>query len=130
FAFAWVLACATATTTDRALSLVRQGRDSEAVVLLRARLVDHPEDIPARRLLVRVLAMNGDLGEVQKQVDELSARLPPDEPTPQLELGHAYELAHKFEEALAAYDAASERSPKSPIAPAEGGLRAAHWGEA
>jgi tetratricopeptide (TPR) repeat protein len=122
--------CATATTTDRALSLVRQGRDAEAVTLLRSRLHDKPDDIPARKLLVRVLAMNGDVGAVQKEVDELSARLPPDDPTPQLELGHAYELGHKFEEALAAYDSAADRAPKNPAGPTEGGLRAAHWGEA
>lgn len=130
FLLVFFLGCAASTPTDRAMSFVRQGRDAEAIVLLRAHLREKPDDVPARKLFVRILAMHGDLAEVQKQVDELSARLPPDDPTPQLELGHAYELTHKFEEALAAYDSASERAPKSPLGPAEGGLRAAHWGEA
>lgn len=132
---AWILAmlltaCAASNATDRALSLVRQGRDAEAVKLLRERIADKPDDIPARKLLVRVLAMDGDLGEVEKEVDAMAARLPADDPTPKIELGHAYELTHKFEEALAAYDEASTRAPNNPAGPAEGGMRAAHWGEA
>jgi Flp pilus assembly protein TadD len=123
-------ACAASNATDRALSLVRQGRDAEAVQLLRKRIAENPDDMPARKLLVRVLAMNGDLGLVEKEVDAMAARLPPDDPTPKIELGHAYELTHKFEEALAAYDEAAARAPNSPAGPAEGGMRAAHWGEA
>jgi Flp pilus assembly protein TadD len=123
-------ACATTSATDHALSLVRQGRDAEAVTMLRKHIALSPDDMPARKLLVRVLAMEGNLGEARKEVDAMAARLPADDPSPQLELGHAYELGHKFEEALAAYDEASARSPNSPAGPAEGGLRAAHWGEA
>src|SRR5262249_52988342 len=45
------------------------------------------------------------------------------------ELGHAYELAHRFEEALASYDTAASVAPQSPDGPREGGMRCARWGE-
>jgi tetratricopeptide (TPR) repeat protein len=79
---------------------------------------------------VRVLAMDGEIGEAEKEVDAMRAHLPPDDPTPDIELGHAFELVHKFDDALDAYDRAAERAPRSPLGPAEGGMRAAHWGEA
>jgi tetratricopeptide (TPR) repeat protein len=48
---------------------------------------------------------------------------------PYLELGHALELAHRYDDALAAYDAAADAAPASPAGPREGGMRCARWGE-
>lgn len=126
----FVTACAASSATDRAMSLVRQGREPEAIALLRARLEGHPDDLAARKLLVRLYAIAGDLGAASREVDAMAARLPPGDPAPKLELGHAYELTHRFEDALAAYDDAAAIAPGSPAGPTEGGLRAAHWGEA
>jgi tetratricopeptide (TPR) repeat protein len=46
-----------------------------------------------------------------------------------VELGHALEMAHRYDEALAAYDRAAEMAPHDPLGPLTGGLRAARWGE-
>lgn len=115
--------------TARAAQLVRMHREAEAVSLLRSTLAKNPDDLPARRLLVRVLAFSGDLDAAQHEVAELQRRMPGD-PVPWIEMGHAYELAHRFDEALAAYDTASEIAPGSPVGPREGGMRLARWGEA
>lgn len=111
------------------MAAVRRKDDGEAVRLLRAELGAHPDNVRARRLLVRVLAASGDLPAARVEVAELERRLPDKDPTPLLELGHAYELAHRFEEALGAYDDAAALAPSSPVGPREGGLRAARWGE-
>jgi len=108
---------------------VRQHREDEAIVTLRSRLASHPDDLPARRLLVRVLAVAGDLPSARTEVEELARRLPPQDATPFLELGHALELMHRYDEALAAYDEASRTAPLSPDGPREAGMRSAHWGE-
>lgn len=104
-------------------------RETEAAATLRSHLAKHPDDVPARRLLVRVLAFSGDLEAAKAEVSELERRLPND-PVPWIELGHAYELSHRFDEALAAYDTAAEIAPASPAGPREGGMRLARWGEA
>ncbi len=122
-------ACAQLTPTDRALSLVRQHKDTEAVALLRDDLAKNPDDLSARRLLIRVLAFSGDLGAAKDEVDQLAKRAPAGDPAPWIELGHAYELTHRFDEALAAYDEAADRAPNSPAGPREGGMRCARWGE-
>jgi cytochrome c-type biogenesis protein CcmH/NrfG len=124
------VACAQPTPVDRALAMVRQHKDPDAIALLREELVAHPDDLPARKLLIRVLANEGDLGAARDEVDELAKRAPPGDPSPWIELGHAYELVHKFDEALAAYDEAAVRAPDSPLGPREGGMRCARWGEA
>jgi tetratricopeptide (TPR) repeat protein len=54
--------------------------------------------------------------------------LPKGDPTPWIELGHALELAHEFDAALAAYDDAAREAPLRFEGPREGGLRAARWG--
>jgi len=95
--------CVTLSPVDQALSLSRQERRSEAEQLLKKDLAEHPDDIPARKLLIRFYGFDGDLGAAQAQVDELRARVKSGDPSPEIELGHAYELAHKFDEALAAY---------------------------
>ncbi len=114
---------------DQARSLARQGHDDEAVALLRKDLARHPDDLEARRLLVRLLAFTGDMNAARAEVGELAKHLPPGDPTPWIELGHAFELQHHFEEALAAYDTAASEAPASPEGPLEGGMRCARWGE-
>ncbi|WP_394851237.1 tetratricopeptide repeat protein [Pendulispora rubella] len=126
----WMLAsCARPSAVDRARALTRQHNDDEAVRVLVARLHEQPDDRAARRLLIRVYASQGDLGRARAEIDELRHRSPVDDPVPFIELGHAYELAHRFEEALAAYDEAAKIAPASPDGPREGGMRAARWGE-
>ena len=122
-------ACAAPSATERARSLSRMGRDDQAVALLQKDLVDHPGDVPARRLLVRLLGFTGDLPAARAQADELSRIEGAGDPTSYIELGHAYELAHKYDEALASYDEAATAAPASPDGPREGGLRCARWGE-
>lgn len=111
------------------MAMVRRHDEAGAIRELRAELAKNPDNLRARRLLVRVLAVHGDLAAARAEVAELARRSPDKDPTPLVELGHAYELAHKFEEALAAYDDAAALAPASPIGPREGGMRAARWGE-
>lgn len=120
--------CAAPGPIDRAQQLVRMHREGEAIGTLRGHLAKHPDDIGARRLLVRVLAFTGDLEAARVEVAELERRLPND-PVPWIELGHAFELTHRYDEALAAYDTATSVAPASPAGPREGGMRAARWGE-
>lgn len=128
FGAAAAAGCASPGPVDRAQQLVRMHREGEALVSLRAHLAKHPDDVGARRLLVRVLAFTGDLEAARAEVAELERRLPND-PVPWLELGHAFELTHRYDEALAAYDTAASTSPTSPAGPREGGMRCARWGE-
>lgn len=131
FAVIFGIACAAcaASAPDRAMSLVRQHREIEAIVTLRAHLAKEPSDIASRRLLVRLLAFAGDLEAARSEVLALSQRLPAGDPTPWIELGHAFELAHRYDEALASYDQAASVAPASPAGPREGGMRCARWGE-
>ncbi len=133
----WALAalavCAgcAASATQRAQTLVREHREQEAATELERRLAAHPEDTAARRLLVRVLGFTGDLAGARAQSEELARRLgPAGAATAHVELGHALELAHRYDEALAEYDEAAAAAPASPDGPREGGMRCAHWGEA
>jgi Flp pilus assembly protein TadD len=120
--------CAQPSPIDRAQQLVRMHEEAEALATLRSHLDAHPDDIAARRLYVRVLAWSGDLEGAKREVAELERRLP-DDPVPWIELGHAFELGHRFDEALAAYDTAAAVAPASPAGPREGGMRCARWGE-
>jgi tetratricopeptide (TPR) repeat protein len=124
------LGCAPPNAVDKAQSLVRQRRADEASAVLRARLATRPDDVAARKLLIRVLAYAGEATEARAQVAELARVLPPNDPAPYIELGHAMELGHRYDEALEAYDHATEIAPASPDGPREGGIRCAHWGEA
>lgn len=121
-------ACHADGPIERAESHVRRNESDRAVQVLVAHLASHPDDLAARRMLVRVYAWSGNLGAAKHEVEELERRLPND-PVPWIELGHAFELTHRFDEALEAYDAASEVAPRSPAGPREGGMRAARWGE-
>lgn len=123
------LACAPQGPIERAQQLVRLHREQEAVATLRTHLTKHPDDLPARRLYIRVLAFTGDVEGAKREVEDLQRRMPNDPAVPWIELGHAFELAHKFDEALAAYDTAASVAPSSPQGPREGGMRAARWGE-
>ena len=78
---------------------------------------------------MRLLAFAGDMPAAQVEATELAARLPPQDPRAWIEMGHAREVAHDFEGALAAYDTAASAAPSSPAGPLEGGMRAARWGE-
>jgi tetratricopeptide (TPR) repeat protein len=122
--------CAHASAVDRAQALVRQHREPEAVASLRVDLARHPDDVPARRLLVRLLGLTGEMVAARAEAEELGKRLGPDDPTAWIELGHALELSHQYDQALEAYDAAGAAAPASPVGPREGGMRAARWGEA
>lgn len=128
FALLTVSGCASQGPIDRAQQLVRLHREREALITLRAHLARHPDDLAARRLCIRVLAVCGDMEGARREVEELLRRMPND-PIPWIELGRALELAHRFDEALAAYDAAASAAPSSAIGPREGGMRAARWGE-
>jgi tetratricopeptide (TPR) repeat protein len=111
------------------MSLARQHREEDGIALLRRDLTAHPEDLAARRLLIRLLAVESNLPAARDEVKALADRLPADDPSPWIELGHALELMHQFDEALAAYQTASEVAPLSPEGPREAGTRAAHWGQ-
>jgi len=126
-----LLSCARSgpTVRERATSLAREHREGDAVRLLQDELAHHPGDVASRRLLVRVLALTGDLGGATREVRVLAGQLSDRDPLPSIELGHAFELAHQYERALEMYDAATELSPDDPRGPREGGLRAARWGE-
>ncbi len=125
------MACAsTATPVQEAALLSDKGRDAEAIAVLEARLVKHPEAVAERRMLLRLQAVVGNLGKAKEQAEELARRLGPGSPVPWIELGHALELAHRYDEALGLYDRAAEVAPSDPAGPREGGLRAARWGEA
>jgi tetratricopeptide (TPR) repeat protein len=105
------------------------GHDDEAVATLQKDLAEHPQDVPARRLLVRLLGLTGNLPGARAQAEELARIEGPGDPTSFIELGHAYELAHDYDQALASYDEAATAAPASPNGPREGGLRSARWGE-
>lgn len=113
----------------RALLLVDKGRAEEASALLTDYLTKHPDAVAERRLLVRVEASRGQLGAAERQVEELEHILGSKSPVPFVELGHALELSHRYDEALAAYDRAADAAPNDALGPLTGGLRAARWGE-
>ncbi len=129
FVFCGATACVKPTPVQHAMSLVRQHREEEAAVILRKQIAEHPDDLDARGMLVRVLAFEGDANGVAKEAEELSKRAPAGDPRAWIEIGHAKEIAHDFEGALAAYDEAASTALTNPAGPREGGTRAARWGE-
>ena len=118
-----------ASPLPRATMLMDKGRVEEASSLLLSYLQKHPEAVAERRLLIRVEASRGQLGLAQAQVALLEKQLGPHSPVPLVELGHALEMAHRYDEAMAAYDQAAQLAPRDPLGPLTGGLRAARWGE-
>ena len=125
-----LMACSAATSPlPRATMLMDKGRADEASALLRDYLQKHPSAVPERRLLIRVEAFRGQLGAAEAEAKTLERQLGPSSPIPMVELGHALEVAHRYDEALAAYDRAAQVAPGDPLGPLTGGLRAARWGE-
>jgi len=119
-----------ASALQRAALLADTGRYADAAELLRRHLVEHPDSVPERRLLIRVLAATGRMDQAQAEVERLAELVGPADPRPWIELGHALELNHEYERALEMYDRAAAVSPRDPAGPLTGGLRAARWGEA
>lgn len=122
-------ACVHPTATQQAMSLARRHRETEAIALLRTQVAKAPDDLEARAMLIRVLAFTGDMPGAQTEATALAQHAPPGDPRAWIELGHAREVAHDFEGALAAYDTAASAAPANPVGPREGGERAARWGE-
>jgi len=114
---------------QRAALLAERGRIQQAIVLLNEHLARHPASRRERMLLIRLHGTAGDLGAAASQTERLAEILPPGSPVPWVELGHAYELAHRYDEALDAYDHAARIAPRDPLGAKRGGLRAARWGE-
>lgn len=125
------ISCAATKPSVRqeAVQLASLGRSAAAVELLRGYLRRTPGAVSERRLLVRLLGVTGQLADAEREAHHLARLLGVHSPLPWLELGHAHELAHRFEEALAWFDRAAEVAPSDPIGPRTGGLRAAIWGE-
>ncbi|MET0591372.1 MAG: tetratricopeptide repeat protein [Polyangiaceae bacterium] len=117
------------TALQRATALAHDHREADAIRILQGELSRDPKDVKSRRLLVRILALTGDLGAARREVEVLSDQLGRHDALPYIELGHAYELAHEYEKALEMYDYAAEIAPADARGPREGGMRAAHWGE-
>jgi len=114
---------------ERAAMLAEHGKELEAIGVLEEHLSAHPEDVAERRQLIRLYGSVGRLDRAQAQTERLAEVLPPNSPVPWVELGHAQELSHHFEEALAAYDHAARVAPHDALGPKTGGLRATRWGE-
>jgi tetratricopeptide (TPR) repeat protein len=124
-----LLQCARQDVVQDAVLLASQGEEGKAITLLEAYLREHPNATRERRLLVRLHASLGNMGKAEQQVMLLVQALGEHDPTPWLELGHALELQHRYDEALEAYDRAAAAAPSDPTGPRVGGLRAARWGE-
>jgi protein O-GlcNAc transferase len=110
--------------------LVQKGRSAEAAEALLAQLRKQPAALAERRLLIRVYASMGQMGQAQEQARVLAQVLGPNSPVPWVELGYALELNHRYDEALDQYDRAAEVAPRDPLGPLTAGLRSARWGEA
>ncbi len=115
--------------TSHAAMLAARGRPDEAAGVLRARLKDVPEDVDARRELIRVLGMLRQVDEATAEAERLAGLLGDESPVPWVELGHALELSHRYVEALDLYDRAASVAPNDALGPRTGGVRAARWGE-
>lgn len=109
---------------------VDKGRPAEAASELEEALRKQPKALAERRLLIRVYASMGRMDRAEQHARVLVEQLGAASPIPWLELGHALELGHRYDEALEQYDHAAEVAPTDPLGPRTGGLRAAHWGEA
>jgi tetratricopeptide (TPR) repeat protein len=121
--------CTQQDVVQDAVLLASQGEEGKAITLLEAYLREHPNATRERQLLVRLHASLGNMGKAEQQVALLAQALGEHDPTAWLELGHALELQHRYDEALEAYDQAAAAAPTDPTGPRVGGLRAARWGE-
>lgn len=75
-----------------------------------------------------LLLSRGQTAEGVAELEKIKSGSPND-PRAWIDLGHGYELQHRFDDALAAYDEAARVAPNDPRGPREGGLRCAKWGE-
>jgi tetratricopeptide (TPR) repeat protein len=114
---------------QRATLLAERGRTAEAIEILEKHLADHPQDHAERRLVIRLHGAAGHWGAALEQTERLAELLPRDSPVPWVELGAAFELGHRYDEALSAYDRAASVAPGNALGPKRGGMRAARWGE-
>jgi tetratricopeptide (TPR) repeat protein len=114
---------------QRAALLAERGQTDQAIETLEGHLRDNPDDHAERRLLIRLHGSTGNWPAAEAQTERLAERLPPDSPLPWLELGAAFELRHRYDEALSAYDRAASVAPTDAQGPKHGGMRAARWGE-
>jgi tetratricopeptide (TPR) repeat protein len=109
--------------------LADAGQTKAALEVLERHLGNEPKALLERRLAVRLAGALGDLGRAERHAKLLSSVLGGSSAIPAIELGHALELTHRYEEALAHYDEAAARAPRDPAGPRTGGLRSAAWGE-
>lgn len=123
------MGCVRRDVTGEAVLLADRGEEEKAIQLLTAYLGEHPNATRERQLLLRLYASLGNLAAAEKQAELLARALGNHSPLPWVELGHAMELQHRYEDALLLYDKAAEIAPRDPTGPRVGGLRAAHWGE-
>lgn len=117
------------SVVQQATLLADKGQHRAATQLLERHLVEHPDAIAERRMLIRILAAEGRLDAARAQVDQLRAHVGATDPRPWIELGHAFELNHQYDKALTMYDEAAAIAPRDPAGPLTGGMRAARWGE-
>lgn len=111
-----------AASSDRLLGV----RRCALLIALLLQLGCAHHETPREHAILRVV--RGDLRGGTKELEAIRDAAPKS-PQAWIDLGHAYELAHRYEDALDAYDHAAEVAPKLPDGPREGGLRAAAWGE-
>jgi tetratricopeptide (TPR) repeat protein len=121
--------CTSVTASQQAALLADKGQTAAAVQLLEQHLRRHPTSITERRLLVRLLGSAGRLADAARQAGTLDRQLGGNSPLPWIDLGHAQELAHRYDAALELYDRAARVAPRDALGPRTGGMRAAHWGE-
>jgi tetratricopeptide (TPR) repeat protein len=115
--------------TSQAAMLAARGRPDEAATVLEAHLAEAPDDVEARRELIRVLGVLRRIDQASAEAERLASVLGEQSPVPWVELGHALELSHRYPEALELYDRAASVAPRDPLGPRTGGMRAARWGE-
>src|SRR5438876_10353882 len=82
--------CARSTAPERAVALARQHREEEGIAALREAIAKDPNDVEARKVLVRLVALTGDLRAAQAEATELVKRIPSGDPSAWIELGHAF----------------------------------------
>lgn len=75
-----------------------------------------------------LLLSRGQTVEAVVELEKIRDQNPRD-PRAWIDLGHGYELQHRFDDALLAYDEAARVAPRDPRGPREGGMRCAKWGE-
>jgi Flp pilus assembly protein TadD len=103
------------STLERARTLHRQGRITEAVPLYREVLAHEPHNIDALQLLGVALAGTGDLERAVVLLAE-AARLQPHNGAVQANFAAALSSAGRHPEALAAYEQALRSEPRLPAA--------------